>query len=135
MSDKKNNIRPKVRDAIIQSLRAGVVPRTGHKHIQVGRVNEVQALVQDVERIAENGSGIRFIIGEFGSGKTFFLYLIRSIALEKKLVTAHADLNPDRRLHATSGQARSLYQELMRNKFRESSGKSKYCFKWTLYIE
>jgi hypothetical protein len=115
MSDKKNNIRPKVRDAIIQSLRAGVVPRTGHKHIQVGRVNEVQALVQDVERIAENGSGIRFIIGEFGSGKTFFLYLIRSIALEKKLVTAHADLNPDRRLHATSGQARSLYQELMRN--------------------
>ncbi|KPA18581.1 ATPase AAA [Candidatus Magnetomorum sp. HK-1] len=115
MIDKNIKIRPKVRDAIIQSLRAGVVPRTGHKHIQVGRVNEVQALVQDVERISENGSGIRFIIGEFGSGKTFFLYLIRSIALEKKLVTAHADLNPDRRLHATKGQARSLYQELMRN--------------------
>ena len=115
MTDKKQKIKPKVRDAIIQSLRAGVVPRTGHKHIQVGRVNEVQALVKDVERIAENGSGIRFIIGEFGSGKTFFLYLIRSIALEKKLVTTHADLNPDRRLHATKGQARSLYQELMRN--------------------
>jgi len=115
MSDPMMKVRPKERDAIIQSLRAGVVPRTGHKHIQVGRVNEVQALVQDVERIADNGSGIRFIIGEFGSGKTFFLYLIRSIALEKKLVTAHADLNPDRRLHATSGQARSLYQELMRN--------------------
>lgn len=111
----KEKIRPKVRDAIVQSLRAGVVPRTGQKYIQVGRVDEVKALLQDVERIAEGGSGIRFIIGEFGSGKTFFLHLIRSIALEKKLVTVHADLNPDRRLHSTGGQARSLYQELMRN--------------------
>lgn len=111
----KEKIRPKVRDAIVQSLRAGVVPRTGQKHVQVGRVDEVKALLQDVERIAEGGSGIRFIVGEFGSGKTFFLYLIRSIALEKKLVTVHADLTPDRRIHATGGQARSLYQELMRN--------------------
>lgn len=113
IADKK--IRPRVRDAIVQSLRAGVVPSTGQKHFQVGRVDEVKALLQDVERIAGGGSGIRFIIGEFGSGKTFFLYLIRSIALEKRLVTAHADLNPDRRLHSTGGQARSLYQELMRN--------------------
>ena len=59
--------------------------------------------------------GIRFVIGEYGSGKTFFLHLVRSIALEKKLVTVHADLSPDRRLHATGGQARSLYAELMRN--------------------
>jgi hypothetical protein len=111
----KQKIRPRVRDTIFQSLRAGVVPRAGQKHIQVGRGPEVKALLNDVERVADGGSGIRFIIGEFGSGKTFFLNLIRSIALEKKLVTVHADLNPDRRLHATGGQARSLYRELMRN--------------------
>lgn len=108
-------IRPRERDAIIQSLRAGVVPRAGQQHVQVGRVEEVKALITDLERIADGGSGIRFVIGEFGSGKTFFLYLIRSIALEKRLVTVHADLTPDRRLHATSGQARALYQELVRN--------------------
>ena len=108
-------IRPRERDAIIQSLRAGVVPRAGQQHVQVGRVEEVKALITDLERIADGGSGIRFIIGEFGSGKTFFLYLIRSIALEKRLVTVHADLTPDRRLHASSGQARALYQELVRN--------------------
>lgn len=110
-----NRIRPKDRDAIIQSLRAGVVPRTGQQHIQVGRVEEVKALLRDIERIAEGGSSMRFIIGEYGSGKTFFLNLIRSVGLEKKLVTVHADLNPDRRLHATDGKARSLYAELMRN--------------------
>jgi hypothetical protein len=106
-------IRARDRDAILQSLRAGVVPRTGQQHIQVGRLAEVQALLHDVERIADGGSAIRFVIGDYGSGKTFFLHLVRSVALEKRLVTAHADLSPVRRLHATSGQARALYAELM----------------------
>ncbi|MFG2045225.1 ATP-binding protein [Dactylosporangium sp. NPDC048998] len=110
-----SRIRPKDRDAVLQSLRAGVVPRTGQHHIQVGRAAEVQALVADIDRIADGGAGSRFVIGDYGSGKTFFLQLIRSIALEKRLVTVHADLSPDRRLHATGGQARALYAELMRN--------------------
>jgi hypothetical protein len=108
-------IRPRERDALIQSLRAGVVPHTGQQHIQVGRAGEVHALVTDIARIADGGSALRFVIGEFGSGKTFFLHLIRAVALEKRLVTMHADLGPDRRLHATGGQARSLYAELSRN--------------------
>lgn len=108
-------LKSKVRDAIVQSLRAGVVPRVGQQHIQVGRASEVAALVKDIDRVADGGSGVRFVVGSYGSGKTFFLNLIRAIAREKKLVTAHADLAPDRRLHASQGQARSLYQELTRN--------------------
>ncbi len=81
----------------------------------MGRLKEVEALLKDIERCADCGSAIRFVIGEYGSGKTFFLNLIRSIALEKKMATVHADLSPDRRLQATGGQARSLYSELMRN--------------------
>ncbi|AGW14197.1 ATP-binding protein [Megalodesulfovibrio gigas] len=111
----KPAIKPKDRDAILQSLRAGVAPRVGLQHIQVGRVDEIKALVADLERIADGGSGIRFIIGEYGSGKTFFLHLIRAIALERGLVTCHADLAPDRRLHASGGQARNLYAELLRS--------------------
>src|SRR3954451_15179393 len=108
-------IRPKDRDAVIQSLRAGVVPRTGQHLVQVGRTKEIQTLVTDIDRIADGGSTFRLVIGEYGAGKTFFLNLIRSIAMEKKLVVASADLNPDRRLHASGGQARSLFAELMRN--------------------
>lgn len=110
-----SRIREKERRAILDSLRAGVVPRIGQQHIQVGRANEVQALLKDIHAIADGGSSIRFIIGEYGSGKTFFLNLIHSIALEHKLVSTRADLTPDRRLHATGGQARALYAELMRN--------------------
>ena len=115
VSIQPGRIRRRERDAIVASLRAGMVPRVGQQHIQVGRAAEVQAAAQDIDRIAGGGAGCRFIIGEYGSGKTFFLNLVRSVALEKRLVTVHADLSPDRRLYAGSGQARSLYAELMRN--------------------
>lgn len=108
-------LRPKDRDAIISSLRSGVVPRAGFQHIQVGRAAEVNAMAREIDRIADGGSAVRFVIGEYGAGKTFFLNLVRSIAAERKLVTTSADLSPDRRLHASGGQARSLYAELMRN--------------------
>lgn len=113
MTSKK--IRAKERDAIIQSLKSGVTPKVGIQHIQVGRIHELKALISDIERIADGGSAFRLIIGEYGSGKTFFLSVVRAIALERKLVTINADLSPDRRIQASAGQARNLYSELMRN--------------------
>ena len=112
---KTATIKPRDRDAILQALAAGVVPRTGLRHVQVGRAAEVGALVRDIDRIAESGSAMRFVIGEYGAGKTFFLNLVRLIALERKCVTIHADLAPDRRIHASAGQARGLYAEAIRN--------------------
>ena len=108
-------IKPRERDAILQSLRAGVVPRIGLQHIQVGRKDEVAAILSDLDRIAQDGATVRFVIGRYGSGKSFFLNLARMVALEKKFVVVQADISPDRRLHASGGQARSLYSELMHN--------------------
>ncbi len=110
-----SRIRPRDRDAILQSLAAGVVPRRGLQHVQVGRAQEVTALLGDLERVIDGGSAIRFVIGEYGSGKSFFLHVIRTAALEKQMVTMHGDLTPDRRIFATGGQGRSLYTELARN--------------------
>lgn len=114
-SEAAPKLRPRERDSILQSLRAGVTPRTGLQHIQVGRAREVAALLGDIETVCDGGASFRLIIGEFGSGKSFFLQLVRNIALEKGLVTVHADLSPDRRLYSTGGQGRNLYAELMRN--------------------
>ena len=110
-----SQIKQKDRDTVIRALRAGVVPRTGQHLIQVGRARELESLITDIDSVASGGSTFRLVIGEYGSGKTFFLNLVRAVGMEKKLVTASADLNPDRRLHATGGQARSLYAELTRN--------------------
>ena len=108
-------LRPRDRDTILQALAAGVVPRLGLRHIQVGRAGEIGALVRDIDRVADGGAAMRLVVGEYGAGKTFFLNLVRLIALERKCVTIHADLAPDRRLHATGGQARGLYAEAIRN--------------------
>ena len=112
--NKVSSIRPKDRDAILLSLRSGVVPRVGQHLIQVGRTREIETLLSDILRLGDGGSAFRLVIGEYGAGKSFFLNLITSIAFEKKIVVASADLNPDRRLHGSGGQARSLYAELMR---------------------
>lgn len=106
------NIRPKEKDIIIQSLRSGVVPRLGLQHIQVGRNEELKSFVKNIETMADGGTAFRLVVGEYGSGKTFFLSLVRSIALEKGLVVMNADLSPTKRLYSSSGQARLLFSEL-----------------------
>ncbi len=108
-------IRARERDAVLNTLRSGVVPRVGQHLIQVGRVREIETLLADIHRIADGGSAIRFVIGEYGAGKSFFLQLVSAMAMEKKLVVATADLNPSRRIHSNGGHAKSLYAELMRN--------------------
>ena len=108
-------IKAKERETIIQSLKSGVVPRAGLQHIQVGRSEELKSFINDVNTIAEGGTSFRFVIGEYGSGKTFFMSLIRSIALEKGLVTMHADLSPTKRFHGSDGQPRMLLSEMVSN--------------------
>lgn len=103
------------RTAILQSLGAGVVPAVGLQHIQVGRKAETEAVVKDLENVEAGAAAIRFVVGRYGSGKTFFLNLLRTVALKRRFVVAQADITTERRLQGTGGQARSLYCELMRN--------------------
>ena len=108
-------IRDRDRQAILKALRAGVVPRVGLQHIQVGRLAEVSAILKDLEHVADGGASVRFVIGRFGAGKSFFLNLASVVALEKGFLVARADVTTDRRLHGSGGQARALFSELMRN--------------------
>lgn len=118
-------ISKRVSTALINSLSAGVVPRIGLEHIAVGREKEVTAFLQDLENITEGGAAFRFVIGRYGSGKSFMLQLIRNHAMERGFVVADADLSPERRLVGTNGQGVATYRELMQNistKFRPDGG-------------
>lgn len=108
-------IKRRERDTILQSLQAGLVPRQGLHLIQVGRKAEVTALLSDLDRVAEEGASFRVCVGRFGSGKSFFLNLVRTLAFQKRLVVAQADFTMQRRLHSGGGEAQALYSELMRN--------------------
>ena len=103
------------KNAILSSLSAGVAPRIGLQHIAVGRKDEVAALLKDLKQVETGGASVRFVAGRFGTGKSFLLNLIRTVALERKFVVVQADITTQRRLHASGGEARSLYGELMKN--------------------
>lgn len=91
------------------------MPRQGLHLIQVGRKAETEALLQDISRIRDGGASFRLVVGRFGSGKSFFLNLVRHVALQQNLVVVQADFTMERRLYATGGEARALYSEMMRN--------------------
>jgi P-loop Domain of unknown function (DUF2791) len=101
--------------ALLNSLSAGVVPRSGLEYIAVGRKEEVAALLQDLENISEGGAAFRLILGKYGSGKSFMLQLIRNYALERNFIVADADLSPERRLAGTNGHGVGTYRELVKN--------------------
>lgn len=105
----------RIASAIINSLKGGVVPRTGLPYITVGRETEIDALLHDVDIIADGGASFRFIVGKYGSGKSFLLQTIRSHVMDRNFVVVDADLSPERRLQGTKGQGLATYKELIRN--------------------
>ena len=105
----------RIAQTLINSLKGGVVPRIGLPHITVGRSAEIDALLHDVDIIAQGGASFRFIVGKYGSGKSFLLQTIRNYVMAKNFVVMDADLSPERRLQGTRGQGLATYKELVRN--------------------
>ena len=112
---KDRKVPRRVAQAVISSLKGGVVPRIGLPYITVGRSSEIEALLRDVEIIGEGGASFRFIVGRYGSGKSFLLQTIRNNVMDKGYVVMDADLSPERRLQGSRGQGLATYRELIGN--------------------
>ncbi|MBQ8848854.1 MAG: ATP-binding protein [Clostridia bacterium] len=111
----------RVLNSLLVSVSAGVVPRIGAPYIAIGRKDEIAALLSDLEQVNEGSGTMRFIIGRYGSGKSFLMQLIRGYALERNFITADADLSPERRLYGASGSGVATYRELIKNMASKSS--------------
>ena len=105
----------RILSTLLTSIAAGVVPRAGAPYIAIGRTDEIAALLSDLENVSEGVATMRFIIGKYGSGKSFLLQLIRASALERGFITADVDLSPERRICGAKGTGVATYRELMRN--------------------
>lgn len=105
----------RIAQTILNSLKGGVVPRIGLPYIAVGRKNEIEALLHDVDIIAEGGASFRFIVGRYGSGKSFLIQTIRNYVMDRGFIVADADLSPERRLQGSRGQGLATYRELISN--------------------
>ena len=115
MSETDKKVPRRIAQTVLNSLKGGVVPRIGLPYITVGRKNEIQALLHDVDIISEGGASFRFIVGKYGSGKSFLLQTIRNYAMDRGFIVADADLSPERRLQGTRGQGLATYRELIGN--------------------
>ncbi|MCO5268741.1 MAG: ATP-binding protein [Brumimicrobium sp.] len=110
-----NNIKPKEATSIINSLTGGVVPKIGIQHITVGRSEEINAVISALEDVKNGHSMVKFWIGDFGSGKSFMLHLLNTVALKQKFVVTNADFTPDNRLYSNDGKGVALYSAIMDN--------------------
>ena len=115
MSDAQRKVPKRIAQTVLNSLKGGVVPRIGLPYIAVGRKNEIAALLHDVDIIAEGGASFRFIVGRYGSGKSFLIQTIRNYVMDRGFIVADADLSPERRLQGTRGQGLATYRELIGN--------------------
>lgn len=121
MTDTNQKVPKRILTALLASVSAGVVPRSGAPYIAIGREDEITALLSDLENVSEGGGSMRFLIGRYGSGKSFLLQLIRGYATERGFVTADADLSPERRLYGSGGGGIATYRELIKNMASKSS--------------
>ena len=122
MPENDIKIPKRILSVLLSSLSAGVVPRTGAAYIVIGRDNEILSLCRDLDSVADGGAFTRFVIGRYGSGKSFLLQLLRSYACEKGFLCADADLSPERRLSASGGAGLATYRELIKNLSSKTSG-------------
>ena len=110
-----NMVPNRIANILINALKGGVVPRVGLEYITVGRTQEISAILHDIEMIEQGSASFRFIVGKYGSGKSFLLQTIRNYATAKGFVVVDADLSPERRFAGTKGQGLATYKELIQN--------------------
>ncbi|MBO7151129.1 MAG: DUF2791 family P-loop domain-containing protein, partial [Clostridia bacterium] len=115
MANEQVKIPKRILDALLLSLSAGVVPRSGAPYIAIGRNEEIASLLENLETVADGDASIRFLIGRYGSGKSFLMQLLRGYAIDRGFLTSDADLSPERRLCGGNGSGIATYRELLRN--------------------
>ena len=121
MAEMTQRIPKRILQSLLSSISAGVVGRMGAPYIAIGRSEEIEALLSDLEAVSDGGGSMRFIIGKYGSGKSFLIQLVRGFSLERGFITADADLSPERRICGAKGTGIATYRELMRNLAAKSS--------------
>lgn len=115
MNEENRKVPRRIAQTVLNSLKGGVVPRVGLPYITVGRKSEIEALLHDVDILEEGGASFRFIVGRYGSGKSFLIQTIRNYVMDRGFIVADADLSPERRLQGTRSQGLATYRELISN--------------------
>lgn len=97
---------------IINALRRGTVPADGLERLAVGIPTEERVITGQLGYVAAGRSDLKFVRGDFGSGKTFLICRALEIARAEGFVTAHVVISPDTPLHKLAALYRGIAQNL-----------------------
>lgn len=111
LGEQIEGLKPFQARAIIEELRKGSVPVDYVPCFTVGRENWLRFIEDDLDNyIAEGGSKVRFINGDYGDGKTHFMSVIRHMALKKGFAVSFVVLTREVPMH----KFEVVYREIVR---------------------
>ncbi|MGI6647489.1 MAG: BREX system ATP-binding protein BrxD [Bacillota bacterium] len=94
---------------IIDSLRNGTVPAEGTGNIAVGIDDEMAEIAEQLNNVRNGKSSFKFVIGDYGSGKTFFSTAVREMAYDKGFAVSSVVVSQETPLH----KFEELYRKIM----------------------
>lgn len=96
---------------IVDALRNGTVPQGGLHEYAVGLERHMEAMEEQLERVASGRGQVKFVRGEYGAGKTFLTHLLLETALKKRFVVSNVVISKDTPLH----KMEEVYHEIVAN--------------------
>ena len=106
---------------IVTALNSGLVPRSGIENIMVGREDVLIQIEKDLDNVSNGLSLTKFIIGKYGTGKSFMQAAITQKGYAKNFVVSKVDFSPYRRLYNNDGMGRATYVEIIKNMTTKTS--------------
>lgn len=80
---------------VLMALKNGNVPEKGVKNLCIGREKEIDEFEKLLDKVNNKKAIVKFINGEFGAGKSFFLKVIEEMAYDKNFVVSWITLSND----------------------------------------
>lgn len=96
---------------VIRSLRHGTVPLEGTELIAVGIDKELNEIESQLDKVKLGSSDFKFIIGDYGSGKTFFASSVRKLAFDKNFVVSSVVISSETPLN----RFEDVYKKIIEN--------------------
>lgn len=122
--------------AIINALKNGVVPDENLELLCVGRAKELQEFSRCFEIVSEGGGTVKFLNGEYGSGKSFLLNVIKQKAVRSNFIVSRIQVDRSFRFN----NPEHLYYHIMHNLTLNVTGKAVTSFEsifdlWTSRLQ
>ena len=118
------SIQSEIAIKLMNSLRSGTAPLFHTEHILAGRKSELHTLESTLPLIETGTGSVKFVLGDYGVGKSFLINAFREKALKNDYIIASFQINNGFRLN----KLEDLYYAIMHNLYLKETPDTKSSF-------